>query len=961
MPENTVGDTVLGCLLEPSLDRLAARLGTITGLAATERDAVHDGAATALRNAVRLKTNRVLLLELHAARMTGRLTAPDARARWKEWEAGAADQEFWDSLGEHYPTLLPRLNRVIGNRCEAALSLARRFAADRSSLSALAGTDPGELAEVRFGAGDSHRGGQTVAILICGAGSVVYKPRSVEVDLATTRTLARLLDDEPADTRIRVPDVVAGDGYGWAEHVTHRYCADGEELRCFYRNLGHWLAVMRLLGGSDLHAENLIAAGPIPTVIDCETLFTPQPPLRPSGYGLAGDRAAALIGGSVLGTGLLPGRGLVLGWRGVDMSAIGSLPGQQPTADLPVILDSGTDRARVGFAPVPVPTALNHPSESPALGRHWDLIVDGFTRLTRRLTKIDEAGELEAMLARFADLPIRVVLRSTEGYAELGRMLWHPQSLHDEPAARARAEDLLARQAANVPGRPEDPVVIAAEVDDLLDGDIPFYATTPRRGRMTGPRGTGWGPEQDLIAGTLARWRATDMDMERQVIQSALVSAYLNEGWMPDRRRLLPPGLDTRDLDRRRRAMAADIMRSLAEAALRAEDGTVTWIAPVLNPTGWAVMPLGLDMYGGSSGVAVLLGAYLYEVEHGRADPVGEVRLLLDGVLRTMRTAERQWAKDRPTFRASRPGPPGGYLGLASRIWGWLLLARLGVVGAREAVSRSLEIVKEIPGALDADPSPDLVRGMCGAVVPLLRLGESAGETAPVELAAEIGRRLTSTARGGEGAAWWPNPGFPDGLGGLAHGATGMGWALWRLASVTGDPECAAVAEAAFDYEETLYVPKPGGWRDLRMPDVTAAAWCHGAGGIGVVAADRLREGHGDVERWRDVLRRASQACQAEGIGWNHTLCHGDFGAWEVMDEAIATGLGTPGLDRPHLDAHVIGSLEEHGPVSGYARDAFAPGLLSGLGGVAYQLLRMHPGSPLPSVLLPDPGPVRRL
>jgi lantibiotic modifying enzyme len=53
------------------------------------------------------------------------------------------------------------------------------------------------------------------------------------------------------------------------------------------------------------------------------------------------------------------------------------------------------------------------------------------------------------------------------------------------------------------------------------------------------------------------------------------------------------------------------------------------------------------------------------------------------------------------------------------------------------------------------------------------------------------------------------------------------------------------------------------------------------------------------------------------------------------------------------LDAHVIGGLEEFGAISGLARDAFSPGLLPGLGGVAYQLLRMHPASDLPSVLLP--------
>ncbi|UBU10321.1 type 2 lanthipeptide synthetase LanM family protein [Nonomuraea gerenzanensis] len=1008
MHKDAMSATVLGCLLEPALAGLAAQLGRIGGLSEAEREIVRAAAGASALETVRLKTNRVLLLELNAARITGRLTGPDPRARWQEWEARASTRAYWDSLGEHYPTLLPRLERLIAGRCAAALSLAARFAADRHALAPLTdgggtreltgggtgeltggGTgvltgigDTGELIALSFGAGDSHRGGQTVAMLACASGVAVYKPRSVAVDVALARLLAAVLQDEPAHARIAVPDVVPRDGYGWARHVEHRYCDGERELRLFYRNLGHWLAVMRLLGGSDLHAENLVAAGPVPTVVDCETLFTPRPTFRPTGYGLAPDRAALLVGGSVLGTGLLPGRGLALGWRGVDTSAIGSLPGQQPVPKVPVIVDAGTDAARIEHAEVPVPAAVNHPSPEPVLGAYWDEVVAGFTGLSERLRRMDRAGELEPLVAEFGDLPIRVVPRSTETYAELGRMLWHPRALHDEPAARRRAASLLARQAASLPGRPDDPAVIAAEIEELLDGDVPFFATTPRKGRLTGPRGTTWGCQEDLVEAALGRWRAADLSLDRQVIQCALVSAYLNEGWLPDERRLLPSKPAHHDLDGRRRRLAAGMMRKLAASAIRAEDGTATWIAPVLNRTGWAVLPLGLDLYGGIGGVAVLLAAYQHETERGRADPVPGLRPLLTDVLRTMRTAEDR-AAEHPVEPGGRlrPDPVGGYLGLGSRIWGWLLLHRLGAVGRHEACARAAGLVPEIAAALrgtaargssptgvsstGTDPADiavtddvrlDLVAGMAGAVVPLLRLAEHRDHHADEEaeeLAIAIGRHLVARARTGDGTAWWENPGFPDGLGGLAHGVTGIGWALSRLAETTGDATFAATAEAAFAHEETLYALDKEGWLDIRQENDTAAAWCHGAAGIGIAAADLM---NGDP-RWSDVLRRAATACHTDGLGWNHTLCHGDLGAWELLDHAITRGLAAPGLDRHRLDAHVLSSLEEHGPVSGFARDAFPPSLLPGLGGVAYQLLRMHPDSTLPSVLLPDPGP----
>src|SRR5207244_6234627 len=63
-----------------------------------------------------------------------------------------------------------------------------------------------------------------------------------------------------------------------------------------------------------------------------------------SGYGDALDRAASRAGNTVLNAGLLPGRGGGLGWRGVDPSGVGNLPGQQPIQSQPEILYAGSDQ-----------------------------------------------------------------------------------------------------------------------------------------------------------------------------------------------------------------------------------------------------------------------------------------------------------------------------------------------------------------------------------------------------------------------------------------------------------------------------------------------------------------------------------------------------------------------------------------------------------------------------------------
>ena len=255
----------LGCLAAPFSAGLAARLAAVEDLADAERAAIAEAAERAVVETVHRKVSRVLLLELNAARLSGRLTAEDPAERW---DGVPRDRRRPGVLALPRQPLSRRSSSAWTPSCSGAptppRTLARRFAADRSALTELTAIDPGELRHVEFGAGDSHRGGQSVAILELAEANVVYKPRPVDVDRALARLLETVLPDVPAATRIRVPDVIARDGYGWSEFIPHRYCASDAELTAFYRGVGHWLAVMRLLGGSDLHTENVIAARPDP-------------------------------------------------------------------------------------------------------------------------------------------------------------------------------------------------------------------------------------------------------------------------------------------------------------------------------------------------------------------------------------------------------------------------------------------------------------------------------------------------------------------------------------------------------------------------------------------------------------------------------------------------------------------------------------------------------------------------
>jgi type 2 lantibiotic biosynthesis protein LanM len=917
-------------LVAPFLHTLGERLGQVRGLSAAERGVVLAAAEARLRESAQARLNRVLLLELHAATLTGKLEATDERERWAQFIELACTPAFAEHLHGRYPTLRARLATVCQHHVGAALTLVERLVADRDALSTLPGRPRGELRALVLGAGDSHRGGHAVARLDFAEGTVMYKPRSVHVDRALELLLERLLADTPASERIRVPRVLVREGYGWTEFVEHRYCEGEAELTLFYRNLGHWLAVMRLLGGTDLHSENLVAHGPIPVVVDAESLFAPDPPVPLSGRGLAVDAAAELIRKTVLRTGLLPVRADGFALAGMDISAAGALPEQQPRVPAPVIVDGGTSAARLGMAEVELGAAKNHPSPKPVLASYWDQVVAGFKALTADLRRLDAGGGALALLRPFDGCDVRRIRRPTQAYVEVMRMLWHPASLHDEPTALARARDILRRNAEATPGAPTEPALIEGEISDLLVGDVPLF-TAP--------------VEDALLAETVEGWRSADFALEEMTIQGALVTAYLNE-MAPLPRQKVSQQPDRARLDRRRKSLAATLMTQLRDAAIRGSDGSVTWISPLLAEHGWAIRPLEANLYGGQGGVALCLAEYQEEVRHGRAEEVAGVEATLSGTLAVLRATEEQV----PTKRL------GAFLGVASQVWTWSALHELrGEPWMLERARARAELLEQRLSA--EDRLLDVLDGTAGVVVPLLNLFEQTGEERWLRIAAAAGRRLEGAATVDERGARWSTSMFPEAIGGFAHGSTGMGWALARLAlSPAGTEEerwrWRELAGRAFDHEETLYRAEPGNWLDARTGVGVRffTNWCHGSGGIGLAACD-LYARTGEA-RHLDVARRACAAGVREGFGWSHTLCHGDLGMWELLNAGARLEPGALSPDREGWDAAVLSGLEEHGPVGGWSKDAFTPGLMPGLGGIIHLLLRMHPDSRLASPLL---------
>jgi lantibiotic modifying enzyme len=147
-------------------------------------------------------------------------------------------------------------------------------------------------------------------------------------------------------------------------------------------------------------------------------------------------------------------------------------------------------------------------------------------------------------------------------------------------------------------------------------------------------------------------------------------------------------------------------------------------------------------------------------------------------------------------------------------------------------------------------------------------------------------------------------------------------------------------------------------WRDLGsfgrsrkaddQPLVTT--WCYGAPGIGLARLNALR--HIDDEAIRAEAEAALQITLEHGFGLNHSLCHGDLGNLELLLQASYV-LADPkwSFQVNRLTAIVLESIDKYGWLCGIPLGVESPGLMTGLAGIGYQLLRLAEPTRVPSVL----------
>ncbi len=608
------------------------------------------------------------------------------------------------------------------------------------------------------------------------------------------------------------------------------------------------------------------------------------------------------------------------------------------------ITDEGTDRMRWAQYQARLAAGPNAPTlngEPVDLWQQGEAVLRGFRSMYHLVCRHRE--DLLASggpLAPFADLTTRTLIRGTTAYAHLLHVANHPDYLQSA-VERDRLFDRLWLDAVRYPPLRR---AVRAERADLIRGDVPRFEALPAATDLLHPEGriAGFFAQSGMA---LVRRRLQAMgedDLERQswlVRASIEATRPLEERRMWQRSSLPDPAPAAPE---RFVAAARQIGDRLARLAIE-QEGLVTWFHLDVSDEGWRLEPMPIGLYNGLAGTALFF-AHLGRLTAGeRYERLARLALA---------TIEQRIAGDPGAL--VRPGAYGGWGGVV------YALTHLGVLWDEpELLEKAESLCGLLVSRLEEDDAYDLIAGAAGGAAALLALYRHRPSASLLEAAALCGEHLLSRAVVDErGTAWPPLPGVSElPLTGFSHGTAGIAWALAGLAHATGDERFRIAAQGALRYERSWFCPERESWPDLRESRDNGEgfafqyAWCHGAPGIGLGRIGALP--YLDDPEMLAEVRAAVQATLAEGFGFNDSLCHGDLGNLELV-RAAGRVLRDEDLtgEADRLAARILARIEQDGPRCGASTHSEIPGLLTGLAGIGYGLLKAARPDRIPSVLL---------
>ncbi len=823
-------------------------------------------------------------------------------------------------LYNHFPAMLKQINQATLNWSNYLIEFALNLVADFSLLqSTFFNEQPlGQLKSIASEHGDFHDQGRFVLIcqFKCGK-KLAYKPRSLSIEQKFYQFLKYIAHNSDFP-ELYQPTYLLRDSYGWMEHIAPKACRDQQQIQKYFYHSGCLLSVLHLLEAEDIHFENVIAHQESPVVIDLETLFH----LREDNVI---SKKVQDVNHSVLKSHFIPQ---------YELSDL-----EQDPAAMCLVRDSAQEINRQSL-----PTLSG---KTIPLNEHCEDFINGFAFGYQQLMQLKKL--LPQQLNQFKGIKSRHLARPTHIY----HSLWHSSCQPYYQQSVMKQELCYEKLWLDSKKRPDLAKIIDAEKNALLQGDIPLFTN------IIGERSISLANKivndayfkldsLSLVSRKLSNFSQQACQAQIKIIKHSLKLQQHNKPSLVQNRLLV----NNISLNGCSNQHWLDVSNFIGQQVLRSSadsESSLFWLVNKYAQDGLACIDgTNYSLHDGSLGILFYL-AYLNSVKPDHTNSVLIKRSTME-ILDTL--LNESFVED----------GCGAYEGLSGIVY--FISHVLNLWGDESLYSIAKVFIAKLASLVNTDSVFDVMAGSSGAILSLLSYYKVSPDPQTIKVATSFGDHLISAFIEKPEGCGWPNKNIDNKLlTGFSHGSAGIAYSLMRLYEVTGINRYLDVAIKAVTFEQANFCSGSNNWPDLRFDcpqeqkKKAMTAWCNGAVGIGLSRLSMLGIGDQKMDELLKVdIAHAKQNVQAKTSVKSFGLCHGFFGNQEFIQQLILNTQFDE-ITQKEFNSSInqsLSKLNTHG-LSDDKNRFETLGLMNGLSGIGYQLLRFTLPERFPSILMLQP------
>lgn len=827
---------------------------------------------------------RTVVLELNCSREDGILKGEDSHQRYEYFINNIlTDSQYKEHFYNEYDSLLYVATEIIQNFFDYVQAILINTESEMNQLNQVfsSNVELGEIKYIKLSEGDTHCNGKSVAIIHFTNSKIVYKPRNMKIDLQFQKFL-KWVNSKKLIQGIRLATIKTHtiNNCGWMEYVEQEDCDNQENANNFYTKSGILLGILYCFNAVDFHFENIIAHGEEPVLIDLETLFNPEikdQMLKNKNSGV--QVATDFISKSVDNIGLLPIKMIIKKdnvIKSIDVGALSEGKEQNNILKSLVLENLNTDNLRITYKYLSVASKKNVPKllgQSLTPKTYMSNLIKGF-KTFYQFAQTNKKEVLNYILTNFTGCQIRVVLKSTITYTNLLHIATHPDFMREPVHRLILLSKIGANEYYNLP-------IKQFELSELCKSQVPYFYTYFESHDIQGYPNVCFSnnTEQNIPQVLTNKFNnLSTLDMQTQI--NFIKDAFFIRDAQDDITGIsfdYKPDLNIKSSD------WLELAEQVAEHILlrsfsginddrkvdRAYVGAQTLMT---EEDDWSVAVDGIDLYDGTSGVALFL-IHLWKVTGNEKYK----RYALETIQSIIHIISK---RNKKNYKSGI----GAYKGIGGLIY---VINKIAVLTQNSTLEDCIVGLYDIiEQNIEEDVDYDFIGGGIGCLAALLSIYENPYSDSLKNRALFLSIKIYEFLRD---KFLLSEYGKVIDLkserisSGFAHGTSGFTPYLYKLYTITSNNEIMKLVQDILEYERNVfYTQDTPGWHSSLIKREMDVSWCNGVAGI--LLGKLLLKEYGYHDDLIDgEIKLAFDLVLKTSLGHNLPYCHGDISVMGII------------------------------------------------------------------------------